>query len=319
MTAFWWYTTAMRTPALVAVAVAAATATAAIAVAVAVAGPPPSDLAKVVIKPTKLTDSVYLLEGAGGNIGLSVGKDGGVLIDDQFAPLTAKITAASRKLGANKIKFVLNTHLHGDHTGGNENLGKAGVVILAHDNVRKRMSVEQFNEAMGSKVPPAPPAALPVVTFTTDVTFHLNGDDIHVFHVDPAHTDGDSIVHFTKANVVHMGDTFMTISYPFVDTSSGGTFAGFIAAADKVLAMSDASTKIIPGHGVVTDKAGLQAWRDMLATLRDRVAKQVAAGKTLEQVQAAKLTAEWDDRYGQKFIKPDQIVAVVYNELKTKR
>jgi len=276
------------------------------------------DFDKVTIKTTKITEGVYMLEGAGGNIGLSVGDDGVVVIDDEFAPLTPKIQAAIAALTPKPIKFVLNTHWHGDHTGGNENMAAAGAVIVAHDNVRKRMSVEQFIEMMKRKVPASPPKALPIVTFSTDVTLHLNGEDLHIISAGPAHTDGDAIVVFPKAKVVHMGDCFMTISYPFVDLSSGGNFDGFVAAADKVLGMADDSFKIIPGHGALSGKADLKSWRDMLATIRTRVKKQADAGKTLEVIQKAKLTAEWDDKWGKDFIKPDQIVEFAFKALKAK-
>jgi cyclase len=277
------------------------------------------DFSKVQVKSTKVAEDLYVLEGAGGNIALAVGKEGAVMIDDQFAPLSAKIRAEAKKLGAASLKFVINTHWHGDHTGGNEALGKAGSIIVAHENVRKRMSTEQFIEMMNRKVPPSPPAALPVITFTTDMSFHLNGGEIRVIHVDPAHTDGDSIVYLAKANAIHMGDTMFSMSYPFVDTSSGGRFAGVIAAADRALALANDTTKIIPGHGAVTNKAGLQAWRDMLVAIRDSVAKMIAAGKTLEQVIAAKPTQQWDATFGQQFIKPEMILGVVYRELKEKR
>ncbi len=277
------------------------------------------DFSKVQVKSTKVAEGLYVLEGAGGNIALAVGKEGAVMIDDQFAPLSAKIRAEAKKLGAASLKFVVNTHWHGDHTGGNEALGKTGSIIVAHENVRKRMSTEQFIELMNRKVPPSPPAALPVITFTSDMSFHLNGGEIRVIHVDPAHTDGDSIVYLAKANAIHMGDTMFTMSYPFVDTSSGGRFAGVIGAADRALALANDTTKIIPGHGAVTNKAGLQAWRDMLVAIRDSVAKMVAAGKTLEQVIAAKPTQQWDATFGQQFIKPEMIIGVVYRELKEKR
>jgi cyclase len=280
---------------------------------------PKQDFSKVKIKSTKLSEGLYVLEGAGGNIALSVGKEGSVIIDDQFAPLTAKIRAEAKKLGGANLRFVVNTHWHGDHTGGNENLAKAGAVIVAHENVRKRLSSEQFIELMNTKVPASPAAALPVISFTTDLSFHLNGEDLHVIHVDPAHTDGDSIVHLAKANAIHMGDTMMTISYPFVDVSSGGRYAGVIAAADRALSLSNDTTKIIPGHGPVTDRAGLQEWRDMLMNIRDAVAKQVQQGKTLEQVLAAKPTEKWDARWGQAFIKPEVLVSTLYRELKEKR
>lgn len=283
-----------------------------------VSAQPKEDFSKVQIKATKVAEGVFMLEGAGGNMALSVGKDGGVLIDDQFAPLSPKIVAAARKAGAAKVKFVVNTHWHGDHTGGNESLGKTGAVVVAHDNVRKRMSTEQFIKLMDRKVPASPAGALPVVTFTSDVTFHLNGDTIHVLHVDPAHTDGDSLVHFEKANVLHMGDTMMTMSYPFVDEGSGGRFLGFIAAAERALALANDSTVIIPGHGPVTNKAGLKEWRDMLVAIRAAVAKLVAEGKTLEQVKAAKPTAAWDAAWGQKFIKAEVLLDAVYADVRAR-
>lgn len=277
------------------------------------------DFSKVTIKSTKLADGMYMLEGQGGNIGVSVGDDGIIVIDNQFAPLTPKIQEAISKISPKPIKFVLNTHWHGDHTGGNENMAAAGAVIIAHDNVRKRMSTDQFLELMKRKVPASPAKALPVVTFTTDITLHLNGEDIHVLHVGPAHTDGDSIVVFSKSKVVHMGDCYMTISYPFTDLSSGGNFDGFIAVADKALGVADNTSKIIPGHGPLSNKAELKAWRDMLAEIRASVKKQADSGKTLEAVQKMKLTAKWDGKWGKAFIKPDQVVEFAYKAVKAKR
>jgi len=277
------------------------------------------DFSKVSIKTTKVADGIYLLEGSGGNIGVSVGDDGVIVIDDEFAPLTPKIQAAIAAITPKPIKFVLNTHWHGDHTGGNENMAAAGAVIVAHDNVRKRMSVGQFMEIMKTQVPPAPARALPIVTFSSDVTLHLNGEDIHVVYAGPAHTDGDSIVLFPKAKVVHMGDCFMTISYPFVDLGSGGSFDGFVAVAEKILGMVDDSFKIIPGHGALSTKTDLKGWRDMLSTIRARVKKQADAGKPLDAIQKQKLTAEWDDKWGKSFIKPDRIVEFAFAAVKAKR
>jgi cyclase len=274
------------------------------------------DFSKVVIKTTKLTDSLYMLEGAGGNIGVSVGEDGVILVDDQFAPLTPKITEAISKISNKPIRFVLNTHWHFDHTGGNENLASTGAVIIAHDNVRKRMSTEQFMELMKRKVPPSPPKALPVVTFTSDITLHLNGEDIRVIHVDPAHTDGDSIVVFPKAKVIHMGDCYMTISYPFADLGSGGTFDGFIALTEKADGMIDPSFKVIPGHGPLSNKAEMKGWHDMLVEIRASVKKEADAGKPLDAIQKQKLTAKWDEKWGQKFIKPDQVVEFAFKSIK---
>jgi glyoxylase-like metal-dependent hydrolase (beta-lactamase superfamily II) len=188
------------------------------------------------------------------------------------------------------VRFVVNTHWHFDHTGGNENLGKAGALIVAHENVRKRMTTEQFIQAMNRREPPAAPGAWPVVTFTEAVTFHINRDSLVVTHVAPAHTDGDAIVHFTRANVIHMGDLFVSAGLPFVDRSSGGSNHGVIAAADRALALADAQTKIIPGHGPLADRARLQQWRDALVTLRDRVQREIAARKTVDEVLAMKIT-----------------------------
>lgn len=288
------------------------------AAAATAAAQPKQDFSKVQIKTQKVAEGVFLLEGAGGNLALSVGKDGAVLVDDQFAPLSAKIQAAARKVGAPKLKFVINTHWHSDHTGGNENLGKSGSVIIAHANVRRRLSTEQFIELLNRKVPAAPAGALPVVTFTSEVSLHLNGDTVHLLHLGPAHTDGDALVHFEKANVIHMGDTMMTVSYPFVDLGSGGRYSGFIAAAEKALALSDDKTVIIPGHGPATNKAGLTAWRDMLLAIRASVAKLAAEGKTLEQVIAAKPTAQWDAQWGQVFIKAEDLLKAVYAEVRVK-
>ncbi len=238
----------------------------------------------VQVRIVPVAGNIYMLQGAGGNIGVSVGDDAAFVVDDQFAPLTPKILAAIRELTPKPVRFVVNTHWHGDHTGGNENLGQAGAVIFAHENVRRRMTVEQFMEAMNTRVPPSPHGALPVVTFSEALTFHLNGDSVRAVHVQPAHTDGDSFIQFTRANVVHMGDLFNSAGLPFVDLSSGGSIHGVIAAADRVLAMTDASTKIIPGHGPLADRARLKAYRDMIAALRDRVRALISAGRTVEQI-----------------------------------
>jgi glyoxylase-like metal-dependent hydrolase (beta-lactamase superfamily II) len=277
------------------------------------------DFSKVTIETTKLTEGIYMLKGAGGNIGVSVGEDGVIVIDDQYAPLTPKIQEAISKLSNKPIKFVINTHWHGDHVGGNENMAAAGAVLIAHDNVRKRMSSEQFIALMNRKVPPSPAKALPIVTFTSDITLHFNGEDIRVMHVDPTHTDGDSIIVFPKAKVVHMGDCYMTISYPFADVSSGGSFDGFIATSNKIVGMSDATTKIIPGHGPLSTTAELKAWHDMLVEIRTAVKKQVDAGKSLADIQKQKLTAKWDEKWGGEFIKPEQIVDFAFTAIKGKR
>ncbi|MGQ0765076.1 MAG: MBL fold metallo-hydrolase [Gemmatimonadota bacterium] len=242
------------------------------------------------VRPMMLAPGVYMLTGAGGNIGLSVGEDAVFVVDDQFAPLTPKILAAIAAITSRPVRFVLNTHWHGDHTGGNENMGRAGALIVAHENVRKRMSTEQFIQAMNQRQPAAPRGALPVVTFTDGVTFHINGDSVVVTHMPPAHTDGDAVVHFMKANVIHMGDVFHNTGLPFVDLSSGGSIDGFIATADFVLARATEQTRIIPGHGPVASRDRLRAYREMMVALRDRVRREIAAGRSLDEILAAKIT-----------------------------
>ena len=275
------------------------------------AGALAQDFSKVEIKTTKLGDTAYMMEGAGGNLGLSIGEDAVFLIDDQFAPLTEKISAAIAKLTAKPVKFILNTHWHYDHTGGNENLGKSGGIIVAHENVRKRMSSEQFIEFMRTNVPASPKVALPLVTFATGVSFHLNGEEIRALHVAPAHTDGDAIVHFTKSDVIHMGDTYFNGMYPFVDTSSGGRMDGVVAACDQALAISTDRTKIIPGHGPLSNRAELKAYRDMVATVTARIRKMIAEGRKLEEITASDASADFDEKWGKGFIKADKFREMV--------
>jgi len=276
------------------------------------------DFSKVEIQSEKLADTVYMMTGSGGNLGVSIGEDAVFVIDDQFAPLTPKIQAAIAKLTSKPVKFVLNTHWHFDYTGGNENLGRAGAIIVAHENVRKRLSTEGFIEFLGMKTKPEPKVALPIVTFTRDLTFNLNGDELMVSHAPRAHTDGDSIVRFAKSDVVHMGDTFFNKLYPFIDTSSGGTVAGVLVAVDGVLKTAGDSTKIIPGHGPLASKADLKAYRDMLAAVSGNIRGQIKAGKTLEQVIASKPTAKYDAVWGKGFLAPEKFVEMVYKNLKKK-
>ena len=272
------------------------------------------DLSKVEVKVERIAPGVAVLFGAGGNIGLSYGADGNVIVDDQYAPMSDRILAAVATVDPDPVRFVVNTHWHGDHTGGNEAMGRRGAVILAHSNVRTRMSSEQFIAALDSKVPASPAGALLVVTFEDGVTLHLNGDTLHVVHVADAHTDGDSLVRWQQANVLHMGDTFFhKFSLPFIDLSSGGSIDGLIAAVDKGLAMSNEATRIIPGHGPVASRAELVAYRAMLADVRAEVAAGIRAKRSLAQIQATKPAA----RYGmaEGFIKPDQFVAFVHESL----
>jgi glyoxylase-like metal-dependent hydrolase (beta-lactamase superfamily II) len=273
------------------------------------------DFSKVEIKSERLSATTYMLIGAGGNLGLSIGEDATFLVDDQFAPLTPRIEAAIAKLTAKPVRFVINTHWHFDHTGGNENLGKAGAVIVAHDNVRKRMSTEQFIEFLNMTTKPEPRIALPVVTFTRDIAFHLNGEEIRVWHAPNAHTDGDAIVHFRTSDVVHMGDVFFNRIYPFIDTSSGGTIDGVVAAVDQVLAEISDKTKIIPGHGPLATKADLAAYREMLATVAARIKSAIREGRELEEVVAAKPTADFDATFGKGFLPPHRFVEMVFRNL----
>jgi len=274
------------------------------------------DFSQVEVKAEKVAEGLYMLTGRGGNIGLSVGNSGSFLVDDQYAPLSDKILAAVKAITPDPVRFVVNTHWHGDHTGGNENMGKAGAFLVAHENVRKRLGREQFSATFQRTTPPSPEGALPVVTFSESVSFHWNGDEIRVYHVPPGHTDGDSIVHFVKADVVHMGDLFFNGSnYPFIDVSSGGRVDGVIGAADRVLAAVGDKTRIIPGHGPLATKADLIAYRDTVKLLRDRIAKLKAEGKTRDAVIAAKPTAEYDAKWGQGFIKPDVFTGLVYDSL----
>jgi glyoxylase-like metal-dependent hydrolase (beta-lactamase superfamily II) len=274
------------------------------------------DFSAVEIKAEKVADGLYVLTGRGGNIGLSVGEDGAFLIDDQYAPLTDKILAAVRELTTEPVRFVVNTHYHGDHTGGNENMGEAGALLVAHEEVRRRMAAGTFMKAFNRQVDPAPAGALPVVTFTEAITFHWNGEEIRVFFVGPAHTDGDSIIQFVKADVFHMGDTLFNGMYPFIDVSAGGRIEGVITAVDRVLKVAGERTRFIAGHGPpLPNRAELDAYRDMLVTVRDRVAKLKAEGKTKEQVVAAKPTSDIDDQWGGGFMKPDVWVGLVYESM----
>ena len=243
------------------------------------------DFSKVQIKAETLAPGVAVLFGAGGNIGVSHGPDGTILIDDQFAPLTDKIAAAVAALGASPVRFLVNTHWHFDHSGGNENFGKTAT-ILAHKNVRVRLAAG--GTVGGNVSPPAPPQALPVITYDDGISFHLNGDQIDAVFTGGGHTDGDSVLYWRKANVLHTGDLMMSNApFPFVDIGSGGNAVHLVASLDKMLALTNATTKIIPGHGPVTDRAGLQAWRDRIAGGVETVRKAKDAGQTLAAFLAA--------------------------------
>jgi glyoxylase-like metal-dependent hydrolase (beta-lactamase superfamily II) len=262
--------------------------------------------------------NIFMLQGAGGNIGACVGEDGVFLIDDQFAPLTEKIKAAISKISKREIRFVINTHWHYDHVGGNEKLGDMGAVIVAHDNVRYRLSTEQFVRFFNKKIPPSPKAALPIITFSKDLTFHLNGEEMYVFHRQHAHTDGDAVVYFKHANVVHTGDIYFSGLYPFIDLSSKGSVGGVIEAVRHILSIIDDRTKIIPGHGPMSSRADLFDYLEMLVTMRARMEKHIKAGNTLMDIQAMGPSKEFDPAWGGGFLSPDKFVQILYDDLSKK-
>jgi cyclase len=270
------------------------------------------DLSKVEIRAEPLAPGIAVLFGEGGNIGVSHGEDGTLLIDDQFAPLTPKIEEAVAKLGATPVKFLINTHWHGDHTGGNENLGKAGAIIMAHDNVRVRMATPQVR---GTRtIGPSPKVALPVITYHDGLSLHVNGDEVRTHHVHDAHTDGDSIVHWKKANILHMGDLFFhKVTLPFIDLNSGGSARGLLAATEKALTLANDQTRVIPGHGPMATRADLVAYRDMLKSVIGAVEAGIKAKKQLKDIQAAKPAAKWETPGG--FISGDAFVETVHKSL----
>lgn len=274
------------------------------------------DFSKVQIKVQKIAGSVYMLEGAGGNIGASVGDDGIVIVDDQFLPLAEKIDAALKGISDKPIKFVLNTHWHGDHTGGNPHFGEKAPII-AQENVRKRLA--SGGKTMFGEVPPAPKTALPVITFEDKVSVHLNGEDIRASHVPQGHTDGDSVIFFSQSNVVHMGDDFFNGGiFPFIDIASGGSVQGMIAGGEKVLNEVPDDAKIIPGHGPIGNKADLRKFVTMLKETSAAVDAGIKKGKTLDQLKKEKVLAKWDS-WGQSFIKTDVFTEILYDSLTQKK
>ncbi len=273
------------------------------------------DFSDVEVVATPIRGGLFLVTGRGGNIVASTGGDGTFLVDDQYAPLTGRIQAALDEVTDKPVRFVINTHWHGDHVGGNENFARAGAVIVAHENVRRRMSSEQFMAAFNRSVPAAPAGALPVVTFAEGVSLHLNDDEVRVIHVAHAHTDGDALVHFQRANVLHMGDIYFNGLYPFIDLDSGGGIHGMIAGVERGLELADAQTIVVPGHGPLSDRAELAAYGAMLAGVRDRIAALKAEGKTLLEVVAEKPTAQFDERLGHGFISPERLVGFIYESL----
>ena len=257
------------------------------------------DFSSVEIIPHHVAGSVYYLEGRGGNIGLSIGEDGIIMIDDQFAPLTEKIVAAIRSLSDGEIRFLINTHVHGDHTGGNENLGNMGVLILARDEIRVRLAQQ------------APAAALPVLTYSDAITIHLNGEEVYAFPVPPAHTDGDTFIHFKDSDVVHTGDVFRTTAFPVIDTNNGGTLKGTLEALGRLIGIAGPNTKILPGHGVVSNREDVMGFRDMVLDVSGQVEDLMARNMPYDQVARADPTAAYNAQYGD----PDRFLRALYTEL----
>ncbi len=270
------------------------------------------DNKEVVIKTTQVSDNVYMLEGQGGNIGVSIGDDGVFIIDDQFAPLSEKILTALKALSNGPLKYVVNTHFHGDHTGGNQNMTKAGATIIAHDNVRQRMEATKTRQNTDH-----PKEALPVITFNDTMNLYMNGEQVAIFHVDNAHTDGDALLYFTQSNVLHTGDTFFNGRYPYIDLKSGGSIDGCIAAVSRAILLLDNDSKIIPGHGPIANKMDYDNYLSMLKVLRQAVQGAIDNGKTLEEVKEdTRITQTYDDMgYGSGFINSERIRETIYKSL----
>ncbi|MEL7489130.1 MAG: MBL fold metallo-hydrolase [Pseudomonadota bacterium] len=272
------------------------------------------DFSDVEIKPTEVTEGLYMLQGAGGNIGLSAGDDGAFIVDDQFAPLSEKIMAAIKTITDKDVAFVINTHFHGDHTGGNEAFGEGGAHIVAHDNVRKRLK-EGLTRAGGNVTPPAPEAALPVITFSKSISFYWNDRDIYIAHPQNAHTDGDAIIFFKDKNVVHMGDVFFNGGFPFIDLEAGGDLGGYIETHEWVLKKTDEETKIIPGHGPLATRDDLQKTVTMLKDVRSLVQAQIDKGLDEDAVVAADPLKKYADDWGQGFINSERMTRTAYRSL----
>src|ERR1700733_9121291 len=283
---------------------------------VAYAQAPQPDFSKVEIKTTKISDNFYTLDGQGGTIGVLGGADGIFMVDSQFAPLSQKIAAAIHQISDKPIRFMVNTHVHGDHTGGNENFAKMGATIFARENLRYRLP-HPSPGANGAPGVPAPAAALPVVTYEGPVTIHMDGEDVHLIPILRAHTDGDTLVYFPSNDVLMTGDYFRSIQYPNIDRANGGSLNGMIEGLGITIGMAGPNTKIIPGHGATVDRTALTAHRDMILVVRDKVAALVQQGKTVEEVLAAKPTSDYDAIVPNSSTTSERFIRQVYAELTT--
>jgi glyoxylase-like metal-dependent hydrolase (beta-lactamase superfamily II) len=273
----------------------------------------------VTINTTKLSNNTYMLKGSGGNIIVSVGQDGVFMVDDQFAPLTEKIKEAISNITDQPVKFVINTHWHSDHTGGNENFGELGAVIISHDNVRERLSTEQFSAFFNRTIAPLPEKGLPIITFSDNMTIFQNGDEIRIIHVDNGHTDGDSIVYFTKNNVIHVGDDFNDKTYPLIDISSGGSIDGLISSLQTISSLIDDETKVVSGHSDISNKTKVNALITMLKDVRQNVSQLIQNGDSLEEIITSQPTSKYDEiYYDHSRLKPGDFVTMVYQSLTRK-
>jgi glyoxylase-like metal-dependent hydrolase (beta-lactamase superfamily II) len=265
---------------------------------------------------TKLTDNIYVIQGSTVNVIVSIGNDGVILVDDQYAPVTEKIKSVIANLTGKPIKFVINTHWHPDHTGGNENLGEAGAIIISHENVRKRLSSDQFFEFINMTIPPLAEKGLPIITFSESMTFYQNDEEIKITHLDNGHTDGDSAVYFRKNNVIHVSDDFSDRSYPLMDLSSGGSIDGLISSLKKILLMINKDTKVVAGHSEISNQTKVKDYLFMLIDIRDNINNMIKEGKSLDEIIQTKPTSKYDTiYYDHSFIKPKDLVTNIYMSL----
>ena len=269
----------------------------------------------VAVEITALTETLFYLKGYGGNVIVSSGDDGVFMVDDQYPEQQGPLRDALTSLSLDNPKFLINTHWHRDHAGSNESFSASGALIFAHENVRKRLSEEQFIAFFKHTVPPAGEEALPVVTFTQGMRLFLNDDEVEIYHAPSAHTDGDAVIYFRRSNVLHTGDIFFENMYPFIDTSSGGTIGGVIAAVETMIGLVNEDTQVVPGHGPISDLEGLKSYLKMMARVRKRITERIVAGQSLEQVVAAKPTKEFDEKYASGFLKPDNFVRLIFDNI----